>query len=288
MNALTDKLGMGSHRTQQLGDIMFLYLLSRQNSNSTVKDTVSTTCRDFMLQGQHELCSFIERCKEGQSILPTDSSPEGRRQSITTGLQAIKNPDVSAVITAGIILKLGYTAKPACDVHTMLTDFENLKQRTGEKGHTYINRLQIQVSKMESAFETAEKSSYMPSDGQILTQLKKGCKPEVRLKAYDVLKYIERIPVDKADFQQMAAAIRDAERDMAAEADEEKALKATAAPPPPTKAPTPGDGDKTKNQGQESTQDPALTTALKAHGICVNHVAGAVGKGRPCSKTAEE
>ena len=55
----------------------------------------------------------------------------------------------------------------------MLTDFENLKQRKDEKGHSYINRLQIQVSKMESAVETAEKSSYTPTDGQILTQLKK-------------------------------------------------------------------------------------------------------------------
>ena len=51
LQALRVKLGKGSHRTQQLGDLMLLYLLSRKSADATVKDSIAAPAVTLVLRG---------------------------------------------------------------------------------------------------------------------------------------------------------------------------------------------------------------------------------------------
>ena len=125
----------------------------------------------------------------------------------------------------------------------------------------------------------------MPSPGAWLTKIKhcQGVKDEVRTKAGFVLQCIERIPIHTVSYEQYSAAIRDAERMLAEEADEDKAFK-TAKPSP---SPEPRNDHKIKKgnedvEKQKAAQDTLLTTNLRDNKVCLNYVAHQLSKGKAC------
>ena len=135
LNDLRDKLGKNSQRKQQLGDLMLLHLLTRQGTSAAVKDCIGTACLDFVTIGHSELKEFIERCSQGQTVSMTDAEPD-----LCPGLIAAKKEKYTAALTVGIILKLGYSSKPACVFNTKLDHFDNFKQRKDESAPDYLNR----------------------------------------------------------------------------------------------------------------------------------------------------
>ena len=124
-----------------------------------------------------------------------------RDAAIARGLSAVQHPQFCTALIYGAIIKLGYSSKPACDLKALLDKFEDLKQETGEDAHTYINKFNDHVSAMERATELMNKPGSMPNDHQLLTQLKKGTRANLRQKAVHVLQYMQFIPLSDVTFE---------------------------------------------------------------------------------------
>ena len=279
LQALREKLGRGSHRKQQLADLMLLYLLSEKTTNPPVKDSVRGACKDFITQGHDESEAFMKRCKEGQSSISKARFSAERDAAVAGGLMAIKNRYKCECLVMGITLKLGYSDKPSCDLSGLLGTFENIKQKKEESTNNYINRFETVIDKLASATALMQKQNHMPNEGAWLVQLKKGAKDEIRKKANNILQDIKNIPLDQATYIQMTAALREAEKKITAEADEERAMKGASKPPPTPLSPS-TDAEKTDNEQAED-----LTHLLRDQRVCVKFVANALGSGEPCNCT---
>ena len=285
LHALREKLGHGSHRQQQLGDAMLLHLLSRSTTSTVVKDSVKATCHDFVLLGRFELQEFMVRCTKGESILPSDTDTTQRHEDTAEGLLLLNQPEFTAALMAGIVLKLGYSDKPTGDLNALLRDFHNTKQKPGEKAHNYINRILVTETALQDTTQIMQMQDHMPTKGQILTQLEKGATAVLRTKAYEIIQIIYRMPLRMVKFNDMASALREAESQINEAADKTKAFN-THSPPPPAEK-TAGEDNHKKSLYEElkDKQDPALTLMLKEKKVCLSHVAGTVGKStRHCIK----
>ena len=84
LQALRTKLGGDSHRVQQLGDLMILFMITKTSttSSSHIKESAIDACRDFIITGHSEPKAFMERCRDGVSSLPLETSTEERRKRI--------------------------------------------------------------------------------------------------------------------------------------------------------------------------------------------------------------
>ena len=282
LQALRVKLGKGSHRNQQLGDLMLLYLLSRQSADATVKDSIAATCRDFVAKGHTELFDFSNRCRAGQSFMPSQIDPDLRSKAMTEGMQAVQRRAYCENLLVGIIFRLGYSNTPACEFKAQLALFKTTTQQKGEKTFDFVNRLSNTITKMQSTARALKKTDCVPKEGEWLQQLKQGARKDVRLEANKILAFkaaISNAPQTDPSFADFTAAILQADSMIATAADEEKSLKTPIFPP--VQSPEAGDTSKVK----QSDQDPALTFALKIHTVCVNHVAHSLGKSMyPCTK----
>ena len=281
LQALRTKLGADSHREQQLGDLMILYLLTNKGA-SPIRESAIEACRDFIIAGHYEPKTFMERCRDGVSSLPLDASPEVRREKIERGLTVVKSKNYCAAMMTGIIFKMGYSHKPACDLQSMLTDFENFEQRQGEKAHEYVNRFQDCIAALNDATTLLDKSEYMPGEGTILSHLQKGANSELRDQAHHILRYIHRISLNEATYEQFKAALLEAQKFSSEDADlkamkNKKPAKPTAEPPEDKKR------DLAAVEEAKTNQAPALTHKLRDNKICVANVAFKVGKAtKPC------
>ena len=282
LQTLRGKLGKQSHRAQQLGDLVIIYLLSRLSTATPVRESVSEACRDFLVVGHYDPLMYVERCRKGLSELPLETSTEDRQVETLRGLEVIKSQLYCEVMTTGIIFKLGYSPKPACELKSMLSAFENFKQRNNENAHDYINRFQTLISEITKATTIMKKSDSNPPPGAVRTKLKKGAKTALRHKANHVLQFMEQVSLDEATYPQIKAALIKAEELTAEAADDDDMVKG---PPPPS--PHPGDKDKEKVQETiehlKTDQSPALTHALRDQKVCVTNVAHTIGKhSKPC------
>ena len=279
LESLREKLGKSSHRNQQLGDVMLLYLLTRSGVDAAVLNNISATCSDFVIKGHSEPQFFIERCRQGQSIMESVEDLDQRSADIARGLQKIKRPEFCETLLIGIIFKLGYSDKPSCDLNALLKTLENLKQHKGEKAHEYLNRYLKILSDLLKATRVMGRPKDMPNEGAQLKMLKRGSRQDLRLKANEILsiKY-DVLPAD-ATYEEFSAAFLKAEKDTTAAADEEKAMKTSTVPQIPSPDSEGGD------QKNKTEQDPDLTFALKDARVCINYVAHIVGKGKyQCTK----
>ena len=292
LNSLAARLGPKSHRQPIVGNAMMYYLLTRSSALTKVKNCAVATTRDFLIQGHGELQKFFSRCKEGQTLLLSEFSATDRSAYITRGLSAIQQSVYFESLVVGIITKLGYSAKPSCDIQALLDQFKNLRQHGNETAHDWSNRFSNHLVSLQDATSLLGKAGRMPNEGDQLIQFKKGCKQELREKANHILQNIWLIPLGDATFNNLSQAMLKAEVMMAEIDADEKTTKPQAAaknpPVPSASAPAPAphqDGTHPLNP-----QDPALTQKLKGVKICANFVAEQLGKsGKPCSKqdTAE-
>ena len=248
------------------------------------------TTRDFLIQGHGELQQFFSRCKEWQALLLSEFSAADRSAYITRGLSAVQQSVYFESLVVGIITKLGYSAKPSCDIQALLDQFKNLRQHGNETAHDWSNLFSNHLVSLQDATSLLGKAGRMPNEGDHqLIQFKKGCKQELREKANHILQNIWLIPLGDATFNNLSQAVLKADVMMAEIDADEKTTKSQAAaknpPVPPASTPAPA-----PHQDGTPPQDPALTQKLKGVKICANFIAEQLGKsGKPCSKqdTAE-
>ena len=146
------------------------------------------------------------------SSLPFENSAEVRREKNERGLQVVKSKNYTAALVTGIIFKMGYSHKPACDLQSMLNDFDSFEQRPGEKAHECVNRFQGCLSDLTDATSLLNKSSHYTSEGAILSRLKTGAHSDLRDQAHHILRYIEKVPVADATYVQFKAALLHAQK----------------------------------------------------------------------------
>ena len=219
---------------------------------------------------------FIERCAAGTSQLSCSNTPEERRQLIVAGLAAITNPEVSDLLTTGLILKISYSNKPISDLDSHLLAFEKFKQRRDEKTSDCLNRFINVISTLQNVTSLMGKPECMPNEGTWLTVLKKAVRENLRIKTNAYLEDVENIPLNRATYQQFSAALLKADERLAREVDEEKTMKPASVPS--------SDPDPPPRNPANETQDPVLTFRLKECKICVNHVTHLMGNShRDCS-----
>ena len=293
LQALGRRMGPHSHRQNILGDAMLFHLITRPSSNAQVRKSAASAARDFITQGHTEPSKYIERCLHGHSLLMSGSEVSSRDADVKKGMTAVRHHQYLETLVMGITLKLGYSTKPACDLQGKLDSFRALKQYDKESTHNFINRFDGVVAELVDVTTLVNKPEYLPNGGEILTQLKKASKQDVRSRANHVLQYMWHIPLRDITYQELTAALLKAEELSAEEADDIKSIKPTAAAANPTSKPpaTPtADGNNTPHQdaGEKKTpQDPVLTQNLKGMKICVNYVAEQLGaSGRPCQKSS--
>ena len=264
--------------------ILFMITKTSTTSSSHIKESAIDACRDFIITGHSEPKAFMERCRDGVSSLPLETSTEERRNCFERGLQVVQSKHYTAALVTGIIFKMGYSHKPECDLQSMLNDFDSFEQKPGEKAHEYVNRFQGCLSDLSDATSLLNKSSHYPSEGAILSRLKSGANADLREQAHHILRYIDRIPVADATYVQFKAALLHAQK-FISEDNDLKALKNKNKKPAPSPAASLEGKKKDQDAAEDAkvNQDPALTHKLRDNRICVSNVAFEVGKqSKPC------
>ena len=282
---LRDKLGQHSHRSEQLGDMMLLALLTRHGTSATVKTSVQAACRDFIFVGSDEPESFMLRCTEGESILPPETTPAERHALLQSGLQTVMRPEFSATLIVGIILKLGYSNKPTSDLQSLLVAFYRTKQRDKEATFEFINRTEGQYSRLQTATQLLDREDEMPQRGALRKVLKDGVKADILSKATDILLHKYDVTIDQASYTELTASLKKADQHLTANADNDKSQNHSD-PPTDVQQKPKNENDKPKKE-QQTDQDPRLTLALMHAKVCINHVAYTVGKGKYTCSTKD-
>ena len=195
LRTLKGRLGPSSHRQQIVGDAMLFHLITRPSTSAAVKKSAATASRDFLFQGHYEPTQFINRCQEGQTLLLCDTTAAQRNTDMQKGLTAVRQHSSFEVLVMGIILKLGYTSKPSSDLQVLLDDFKTLRQHQNEQAHDWNNRFSVHVVSLQNTTDLLQKSGYMPSEGEKITQYKKGTKKDLREKANAILQTVWHMPL---------------------------------------------------------------------------------------------
>ena len=258
------RLGIGAQRSDSMGNALLFYLLMDAKE---CRQDIESACRDFCQQGFQEPIAFIERCKEGVSLLASEFNSEDSASDLVQGLQSIGSQGGFTALVSGILLKVCYSSIPEGDVSKFLGIFRGFKQRESETTGEFVTRLDNVIYKNKKIFDSLDKSEDFPNKGAWLEVLKQGVDESSKTLALHICKTELEIPLPQVKYKTMRQALMLAEIEINQYIDQGYSehpilnIKLKKAP-------------LEKKTFSATDQDPKLTEDLLKHKLCCFHVAG--------------